>query len=107
MRILVDRLTWHGDAYTSYSEPFIAPEVKPGDTLIFQVPCHTLKGEVYEPGDCLHIIERTMSAPHRHITTEGNWLVRGKDGETTVWSTIEYMLSQGYAFILGQRVEKR
>ncbi len=93
------RVLYKDDNVTHFSEDFPDPDLRPGDRLVYRTPCRTLKGEQYEIGDCLYLISRTNEAPHKRTSTRGNWLVRGKDGQLTIWSNIEWMASKGYIVV--------
>jgi hypothetical protein len=48
--------------------------------------------EVYREGDILEVISRTRSNPWNTWCTLGNLKIKGKDGNITVWSNIEWAI---------------
>lgn len=83
---------------TLFSEAFpaVEPPLDAGDTVIVLKPMFTLRGETYLSGDTLEVVGRTTRAPFKLTTTDGNLLIRGKDGEVTVWSNIEWNIHRGF-----------
>lgn len=71
------------------------PPLKAGDKLRVVRAFSTLGGEHYEIWDTLEIAGFTPAAPHNRITTEGNLLIRGKNGRVSAWSNVEWILHQG------------
>jgi hypothetical protein len=86
-----------GNNVTSFSEIFPAPspQLDAGDKIIVLQSFSTLGNEQYEGGDILEVVGRTNEMPYQRITTEGNLRIRGKNGEITIWSNIEWLISQG------------
>lgn len=93
MRVLLKEKT-----VTYFSESFARtlPPLDAGDRVMCLGALYTLGNEYYERGDVLEVIERTDEAPYGRITTEGNLRIRGKNGQITVWSNVEWMIALGH-----------
>jgi hypothetical protein len=76
---------------------FEAPDrlAQPNDVYRVTSDFYTFGGERYLEGDTLEIIERTEEAPFDLKCSSGNLLVKGKDGNVTVWSGIDALISDG------------
>jgi hypothetical protein len=73
------------------------PEVMPeeGDILIFTehwgLPGFA-PGNIYKPGDEVHLLRRTDEAPYGKLSSLGNWVAFTKNGKS-IWSNIEWLLA--------------
>lgn len=69
---------------------------KPTKPGFCRVVCafRTRRGETYYVGDKIELIEKTDEYPYGLLSSLGNWKVKGKDGEVTVWSSIDAMLAE-------------
>jgi hypothetical protein len=88
----------YDDGSIRVSSPDFAEPVPPldtGDVCEVLIPFKTLGNEIYQFGDKLEILGKTNATPHNRKTSIGNLLVRGKNGNTTVWTNIEWAIAQG------------
>ena len=73
------------------------PEVLPeeGDILVFVehwgLPSFT-PGNIYKPGDEIHLLRRTNEAPRGKLSSLGNWVAFTKNGKS-IWSNIEWLMA--------------
>lgn len=76
---------------------FDAPEHLPTGGDYYEVirPFKTLKGEKYQHGDLLRVVGRTEDAPFNRKLSIGNLIVKGKDGEHSIWTNLEWMIMKG------------
>jgi hypothetical protein len=81
---------------TDGSSEFPRPECLPqaGDVLVVEKPFRTLAGYDYQVGSRLRLIERTLDAPFRLLSSLGNWVVECPF-QKSVWTNIELMIAEG------------
>lgn len=63
-----------------------------GSVLVFKVAASTLGDFTYERGDKLTLLSPTEDAPFGHSSGICNWNVRCKHMESSVWSSIWWLL---------------
>lgn len=91
------RVIYRDSDRTIFSDPFDEPNppLAIGDKLQFALGCTTLGNEHFDRFETIEVVGFTDDAPHNRITTKGNLLIKGK-GRVSVWSNIEWLMSDGY-----------